>query len=142
MNIHEYQAKEILSKYGVPIPKGRVATSVDEALKIAQELGFPVVVKSQIHAGGRGKGTVYKKNTEGNLLGQEREVVMQGGVKVVKTEAELMDFATKLLENILVTHQSGAEGKKIKKRVTPASANKCLFRFNKSAIFIFPTALI
>ncbi|OGQ06582.1 MAG: succinate--CoA ligase subunit beta [Deltaproteobacteria bacterium RIFCSPLOWO2_12_FULL_40_28] len=115
MNIHEYQAKEILSKYGVPIPKGRVATSVDEALKIAQELGFPVVVKSQIHAGGRGKGTVYKKNTEGNLLGQEREVVMQGGVKVVKTEAELMDFATKLLENILVTHQSGAEGKKIKK---------------------------
>lgn len=107
MNIHEYQAKEILKKYGVPVPKGCVATSVGEALKIAKELGFPVVVKSQIHAGGRGKGKVYKKGT--------RELIQEGGVKVVKTEAELENIATKLLGNILVTHQSGTEGKQIKK---------------------------
>ncbi len=93
MNIHEYQAKSVLAKYGVPVPKGKPAFSVDEAVKAAEELGGPVwVVKAQIHAGGRGKG---------------------GGVKVVKSIDEVRQEAERMLGMTLVTHQTGPEGKKV-----------------------------
>ena len=93
MNIHEYQAKAVLAKYGVPVPKGKPAFSVDEAVKAAEELGGPVwVVKAQIHAGGRGKG---------------------GGVKVVKSIDEVRTEAERMLGMTLVTHQTGPVGKKV-----------------------------
>ena len=95
MKIHEYQGKEILRKYNVPTPQGGVAFSVDEAVKVAQSIGGNVwVVKAQIHAGGRGKG---------------------GGVKVAKSLAELREFATQILGMRLVTHQTGPEGKIVKR---------------------------
>lgn len=95
MNIHEYQGKEILRKYGVAVPNGKVAFSPDEAVKVAKELGSRiVVVKAQIHAGGRGKA---------------------GGVKVAKNLDEVRTFAKELLGKTLVTHQTGPEGKVIKR---------------------------
>ncbi len=95
MNVHEYQAKEILAKYGVPVPKGKVAFSVDEAVEAAEELGGPVwVVKAQIHAGGRGKA---------------------GGVKVVKSVDDVRAQAANILGATLVTHQTGPEGKEVKR---------------------------
>ncbi len=95
MKIHEYQAKELFQKYGVPTPRGKAAFSVDEAKKIAAELGnFPVVVKAQIHAGGRGKG---------------------GGVKLAKNAAEVNQYASSILGMTLVTHQTGPEGRLVKK---------------------------
>lgn len=95
MNIHEYQAKEILRKYGVAVPKGNVAFSPDEAVKVAKELNADVtVVKAQIHAGGRGKA---------------------GGVKIAKTLEEVRSYAKELLGKILVTHQTGPEGKEVKR---------------------------
>ncbi len=108
MKVHEYQAKEVLSKFGVRSPKGRVAFSADEAFSIAKEIGGTVVVKSQIHAGGRGKG----KFTSG----------FQGGVKLAKTPEEAKELASKMVGNILVTHQTGPEGKKVEKLyITEAS---------------------
>lgn len=108
MNIHEYQGKEIFKKYGVPVLNGKVATTAQEAKAIAQELGGGVVVvKSQIHAGGRGKGKVYSA--------KDRSLVMEGGVKVVKSPDEAFEMASKILGNVLVTHQSGAEGKLVSK---------------------------
>ncbi len=93
MNIHEYQGKELLAKYGVAVPKGFPAMSVEEAVKAAEDLGGPVwVVKSQIHAGGRGKG---------------------GGVKVVKSIDEVKSEAQRMLGMQLVTHQTGPEGQKV-----------------------------
>jgi len=95
MNIHEYQAKGLLAKYGVAVPRGQVAFSVDEATSAATELGGPVwVVKAQIHAGGRGKG---------------------GGVKVVKSMEEVTATAGDILGMQLVTHQTGPEGKEVKR---------------------------
>ncbi|ASS99955.1 MULTISPECIES: ADP-forming succinate--CoA ligase subunit beta [Geobacillus] len=95
MNIHEYQAKEILRSYGVSVPNGRVAFTVDEAVEAAKELGAPVcVVKAQIHAGGRGKA---------------------GGVKVAKSLEEVRTYASELLGKVLVTHQTGPEGKEVKR---------------------------
>ena len=95
MKIHEYQGKEILKKYGVPIPNGTVAFSVDEAVKVAASLGGTVwVVKAQIHAGGRGKG---------------------GGVKVAKSLDEVRQYATQILGMTLVTHQTGFEGRVVKR---------------------------
>jgi succinyl-CoA synthetase beta subunit len=91
MNIHEYQAKAVLSEFGVPVPRGFAAFSVDEADKIAHQLGGPVwVVKAQIHAGGRGKA---------------------GGVKVVKSIEDVTREATRILGSTLVTHQTGPKGK-------------------------------
>jgi succinyl-CoA synthetase beta subunit len=93
MNIHEYQAKGVLKKFSVPVPRGIPAMSVDEAVKNAQELGGPVwVVKAQIHAGGRGKA---------------------GGVKVVKSIDEVKKEATRILGSTLVTHQTGPKGKQV-----------------------------
>ncbi len=95
MKIHEYQAKEILRKFGVAVPEGKVAFTVDEAEQAAKDLGGgTVVVKAQIHAGGRGKG---------------------GGVKVVKNPAEARETAEKMLGMQLVTHQTGPEGKEVKR---------------------------
>ncbi len=93
MNVHEYQAKAILSAFGVPVPRGVAAFSVDEAVKAARDLGGPVyVVKAQIHAGGRGKA---------------------GGVKVVKSLDEVRQAAERMLGAVLVTHQTGPRGKEV-----------------------------
>jgi len=95
VNIHEYQAKEIFQKYGVPTPRGRVAFTVDEAVEAARELGGDLwVVKAQIHAGGRGLG---------------------GGVKLAKSIEEVREWADKILGMTLVTHQTGPEGKVVHK---------------------------
>ena len=102
MNIHEYQAKAVLSKYGVAVPKGNVADTPAEAESIAKEFGTPVVVKAQIHAGGRGKG---------------------GGVKFAKTPDEAREFAKQIIGMTLVTHQTGPQGKKVK-RVLVEQAGK------------------
>ncbi|HLF76329.1 MAG TPA: ADP-forming succinate--CoA ligase subunit beta [Dehalococcoidia bacterium] len=90
MKVHEYQAKEILARYGVPVPRGRVATTPAEARAIATELGVPAVVKAQIHAGGRGKG---------------------GGIKLANTPAEAEAAAGQIIGMTLVTPQTGPEGK-------------------------------
>jgi len=95
MNIHEYQAKQIFAKYGVPVPKGIMVESVDAAVEAAKELGGPVwVVKAQIHAGGRGLG---------------------GGVKLAKNLDEVRELADEILGMTLVTHQTTAEGKLVQK---------------------------
>jgi succinyl-CoA synthetase beta subunit len=93
MNIHEYQAKAVLREFGVSVPRGLPAFTVDEAIKAAAELGGPVwVVKAQIHAGGRGKA---------------------GGVKVVRSIADVRAEAKRLLGSVLVTHQTGPHGKEV-----------------------------
>jgi len=94
MKIHEYQAKQIMSEFGVPVPKGRVAATPQEARQIAQELGVPVVIKAQIHAGGRGKG---------------------GGIKLADTPAQAEDAARQIIGMRLVTHQTGPEGRIVKR---------------------------
>ncbi|ADG06195.1 ADP-forming succinate--CoA ligase subunit beta [Kyrpidia tusciae] len=94
MNIHEYQGKAILKTYGVAVPQGQVAFSVEEAVRIAEGLGGKAVVKAQIHAGGRGKA---------------------GGVKVAKSLEQVREYAQQLLGSTLVTHQTGPEGKVVKR---------------------------
>ena len=95
MNIHEYQGKEILRSYGVTVPNGKVAFTVEEAVNAAKELGSNVtVVKAQIHAGGRGKA---------------------GGVKIAKNLDEVRTYADEILGKTLVTHQTGPEGKEVKR---------------------------
>jgi succinyl-CoA synthetase beta subunit len=102
MNIHEYQAKELFEKYGVPTPKGKVANTAAEARAIAEELGGSnVVVKAQVHAGGRGKGT-FKNG-------------FKGGVHLVNSATEAGDIAEKMIGQVLVTHQTGEEGKLVNK---------------------------
>ena len=110
MNIHEYQAKELLQKFDVATTRGRVASTLDEAEQIARELGdIDIVVKAQIHAGGRGKGAF----TNG----------FKGGVHVLKTPAEVRDVAAKMLGEILVTHQTGPAGRKVNKVLVAESAD-------------------
>jgi succinyl-CoA synthetase beta subunit len=94
MKIHEYQAKAILAKYDVPVPRGEVAYTVEEAEAAAKKLGGSVVVKAQIHAGGRGKG---------------------GGVKVAKDSNDAVELARKILGMTLVTHQTGPEGRVVQR---------------------------
>jgi succinyl-CoA synthetase beta subunit len=94
MKIHEHQAKEVLAKYGVPVPRGIVAYSVEEAVEAAKTLGGGVVVKAQIHAGGRGKG---------------------GGVKLAANPEECRAMAEQILGMTLVTHQTGPEGRVVKR---------------------------
>ncbi|MCG5239350.1 ADP-forming succinate--CoA ligase subunit beta [Azospirillum doebereinerae] len=104
MNIHEYQAKSLLKKYGVAVPRGGVAYTPQEAETVARELGGPVwVVKSQIHAGGRGAGR-FKGNPEG-----------KGGVRVVKSIEEVGKNAGEMLNNVLITKQTGPEGREVKR---------------------------
>jgi len=117
MNIHEHQAKELLAKYGVAVPKGKVAYTPAEAEAAYNELGSPIcAIKSQIHAGGRGKGKVYDPKDRSKL-------VMEGGVKIAKSAAEIKDYATKLLGNLLVTKQTGETGRQVK-RVYVESGSK------------------
>ncbi len=94
MKVHEYQAKELLARYGVPVPKGEVAISAAEAAAIAKDLGVPVVVKAQIHSGGRGKG---------------------GGIKLASGPEEARAAAGEILGMQLVTHQTGPEGQLVKR---------------------------
>lgn len=94
MKIHEYQAKALLARHGVPVPRGEMVTSVADAEKAAEKLGGSVVVKAQIHAGGRGKG---------------------GGVKVAKDAKEVHDVASQILGMTLVTHQTGPEGRLVQR---------------------------
>ncbi len=104
MNIHEYQAKQLLARYGVAVPRGGVAYTVDEAATQAQELGGPVyVVKSQIHAGGRGAGR-FKDNPGG-----------KGGVRVVKSVEAVRENVREMLGHVLVTRQTGPGGKEVKR---------------------------
>jgi len=102
MNIHEYQAKGVLSRYGVAVPKGKVADTPAQAEVIAEEFGTPVVIKAQIHAGGRGKG---------------------GGVKLANTSAEARKHAHDIIGMTLVTPQTGPQGRKVK-RVLVEQAGK------------------
>ena len=104
MNIHEYQAKQLLAKFGVTVPRGGVAYTPPEAETIARELGGPVwVVKSQIHAGGRGAGK-FADNPDG-----------KGGVRVIKSIDEVKDSVGDMLGHVLVTKQTGAAGKEVKR---------------------------
>ena len=101
MKIHEYQGKEILRKFGVPVPRGIAAFTVQEAIEAAQKLGGPVwVVKAQIHAGGRGKG---------------------GGVKLARSMDEVRKLATEILGMQLVTHQTGPLGQKVRRLLIEAA---------------------
>lgn len=105
MNIHEYQGKEVLKQYGVTVPNGKVAYTVDEAVAAAEALGSPVtVVKAQIHAGGRGKA---------------------GGVKVAKSLEEVRAYASEILGKVLVTHQTGPEGKEVKRLLIEEGCDIC-----------------
>jgi len=108
VNLHEFQAKEVFRKYGIPVSKGFVAETPDQAAEAFTKLEGPVaVVKSQIHAGGRGKGTVYEKDL--------KTVRLQGGVKLVKSAAEAKDIASKILGYPLVTKQSGPQGRIVRR---------------------------
>jgi len=102
LKIHEFQAKEILRRYGVPTPRGRVTDSAVEARQICEELGGKAVVKAQIHAGGRGKG---------------------GGVKLAKSPGEAFEHASKILGMQLVTHQTGPEGQTVRKVLIEEAAD-------------------
>ncbi|HKO02486.1 MAG TPA: ADP-forming succinate--CoA ligase subunit beta [Thermoanaerobaculia bacterium] len=102
MKVHEYQAKEILRRYGVPTPRGIVADNADDARKAAEQLGGRVVVKAQIHAGGRGKG---------------------GGVKLAKTADEAAEMTQKMIGWTLVTHQTGPEGRVVNKVLIEEALN-------------------
>ncbi len=103
MKIHEYQAKELFRKYNIPIPKGKVAFTSEEAVLAAKELGeYPVVIKAQIHAGGRGKG---------------------GGVKLANSEAEVKETAAHIIGMNLLTRQTGAEGRIVKKVLVEQGLN-------------------
>lgn len=102
MNLHEYQSKELLAKFGVKVPRGRKVDSALEAVQVAEEFGFPVVVKAQIHAGGRGKA---------------------GGVKLVRSKEDVETFAQQLLGSNLVTAQTGPEGKEVRKLLIEEGLN-------------------
>src|SRR5213078_2090338 len=109
MNIHEYQAKELLQKFDVATTRGKVALTLDETEQIARELGdVEIVVKAQIHAGGRGKG-VFKNG-------------FKGGVHVRRTPEEVREVAAKMLGQILVTHQTGPAGRLVNKVLVAESA--------------------
>ena len=111
MKIHEYQAKSLLKKYDVPVQEGLAINDMnyfDEVITVLKEKGvLQFVVKSQIHAGGRGKGKVYSKENRD-------ELVVEGGVKFIGSDSEKgKEYAAKLLGNILVTHQTGGDGKEV-----------------------------
>src|SRR5436853_2358974 len=109
MNIHEYQAKELLQKFGVATPRGKVASSPEEAEQIARELApAEIVVKAQIHAGGRGKGTFANG--------------FKGGVHLCKTPQEAREIARKMLGQTLVTHQTGPAGRVVNKVLVAEAA--------------------
>ena len=103
MNIHEYQGKELLRNSGVPVLDGIHCTSVEQALAAYDKLDSKIVaVKSQIHAGGRGKGTLYHPETH--------EHIMDGGVKIAFSREEVENYSKNILGNLLVTIQTGDDG--------------------------------
>src|SRR6201987_2788558 len=109
MNIHEYQARELLQKFDVATTRGKVAATLNEAEQIAHQLGdVDIVVKAQIHAGGRGKGTFRNG--------------FKGGVHVRRTPAAVREVAAKMLGQILVTHQTGSAGRAVNKVLVAESA--------------------
>ncbi len=110
MKIHEFQAKALFRKYGIPVPRGIIAKTPDEARDAALKIGGTVVVKAQIHAGGRGKGSL-------------RENPSVHGVKVVKTPEDAAAFAASLLGNHLITHQTGPEGQQVKQILVEEASN-------------------
>src|SRR5438046_7974656 len=108
MNIHEYQAKELLQKFDVATTRGKVASTPDEVEQIASELGHvDLVVKAQVHAGGRGKGT-FKNG-------------FKGGVHLCKSADDVFEKAKSMLGNVLVTKQTGAEGRLVSKLLVAAA---------------------
>src|SRR3989337_1725241 len=111
MKIHEYQAKETLKKFGVPVQDGiaiKKMNEFDEAINQLQQMGInQFVVKSQIHAGGRGKGKLF------NPYNRD-ELILDGGVKFTTSAEKAKELAKKMLGNLLVTHQTGDEGKVVK----------------------------
>src|ERR1700756_883054 len=111
MKIHEYQAKELLAAAGAAIPRGIVASSPAEAQKAFDELGGPVVLKAQIHAGGRGKGRF-----------KDSGVTDWGGVKVVKTREECAQVAEVMFKYPLVTLQTGEQGQRVRKILVQQAA--------------------
>jgi succinyl-CoA synthetase beta subunit len=102
MKIHEYQAKELFEKYGVPIPRGEVADTAEKALTVAERLGYPCVIKAQVHAGGRGKA---------------------GGVKLAHSRAEAEKAIAQILGMTLVSHQTGPDGKLVRKLLVEQGLN-------------------
>jgi succinyl-CoA synthetase beta subunit len=102
MNLHEYQAKELLSRYQVRVPRGRMVETVPDAVEAADSLGYPVVVKAQIHAGGRGKA---------------------GGVKLARSRSDVEKYASEILGKRLVTPQTGPEGKEVRKLLIEEGVN-------------------
>ncbi|MGC2224542.1 MAG: ADP-forming succinate--CoA ligase subunit beta [Methylocella sp.] len=113
MNIHEYQAKAVLKEFGVPMPRGTPVLRTADAAATAMELGGPVwVVKSQIHAGGRGKGTFKEKEAGG-----------KGGVRIAKSQAEVETFVREMLGRTLVTAQTGPGGKQVNRIYLEEGAN-------------------
>ena len=108
MKLHEYQSKEIFRKFNILVPRGSVAKSAEEARQAASELGGEGwVVKSQIHAGGRGKGKIYDPNARDKMI-------LDGGVKLARSFDEVKELSAKILGNLLVTKQTGLEGKVVK----------------------------
>jgi succinyl-CoA synthetase beta subunit len=114
VKIHEYQAKSVLASFGVAVPRGEVASTPDEVAAIASRFGGTVVVKSQIHAGGRGKGT-FKNTATGEPVMHPNGEKKLGGVVVVPDTHAAQEVAKGMLGNTLVTIQSGAEGKQVGK---------------------------
>src|SRR4029077_17670076 len=109
MNIHEYQARELLQKFGIATMRGKVASTPDEAEQIAREVGGTnLVVKAQIHAAGRGKGVF----TDG----------FKGGVHLVKSAKDAREVASNMIGQTLVTHQTGRQGRVVKKVLVTESA--------------------
>ena len=101
MNIHDYQAKQLFDEFGVASPRGKVAETPEQARQAAEEIGSNLVIKAQIHAGGRGKGT-FKSG-------------FRGGVHLCSSPADVEDKARQMLGQVLVTHQTGPEGKQVNK---------------------------
>ncbi len=112
MKIHEYQAKAVLKRHGVPVPQGDVAATAQEAAGIARKLGGRVVVKAQIHAGGRGKGTFRDAATGKPVMRPDGSKPL-GGVVVVDGPEAVEEIASRMLGNVLVTKQSGPEGRRV-----------------------------
>jgi succinyl-CoA synthetase beta subunit len=113
VKIHEYQAKDVFAAHGVPVPAGEVATTPEEARAIAEKLGGTVVVKAQIHAGGRGKGTF--KNQAGEAVMRPAGDKPLGGVVLAEGGDAVEDLARRMLGNTLVTKQTGPEGREVQR---------------------------
>src|ERR1035438_4881431 len=135
MKIHEYQAKEILKNYNVPVQDGiaiKDITEFDNAMQNLQQRGInQFVVKSQIHAGGRGKGKIYNP-------GNRDELILEGGVKFTVSADKAREYTRKMLGNLLVTHQTGPEGKIVRTLFTFRTSLMSNQKITKHFPCIFP----